>query len=265
MEERTCPHCGLTYSANEENKCPHCGAVVTAEPEATEPVAETPPATVPGEPLPAVTEVQPPVVAPAVPAIAPPAPPPMPTPTAALADGQIRCPHCGEALYAGEQVCWNCGKRVDDPVAASAEATTPAATAPPAVPATPAAAPLPPAMAPVTAAPQPPPQLGWDELPRAEDKPAPSAEAMRLSYWSLGLGLAALLTCGALSILGPIALWLGAKARREGGDTVATVGFVLGIIGTVVFVIVAIAVVLMIIGVMVGSSQSLAPPNWWFA
>jgi len=51
------------------------------------------------------------------------------------------------------------------------------------------------------------------------------------------------------------------KARREGGDTVATVGFVLGIIGTVVFVIVSIAVILMIIGAMVGSSQTLGPLN----
>ncbi len=250
MEERTCPHCGLTFPANDDGKCPHCGRDTTAVPEATEP--ETPSATVPGESLPAVTEMQPP----AVPTTAP--PPPMPMPTTELADGQIRCPHCGEALYAGEQVCWNCGKRVDEPVAG-----TESAAAPVDAPQAPAVGLVPPALEPVTAAPEPPPELGWDELPRAEDKPAPSAEAMRLSYWSLGLGLAALLTCGALSILAPIGLWLGVKARREGGDTVATVGFVLGILGTLVFMVVAVAVLVLIIGVMVAPSQALAPVSWW--
>ena len=235
MEERVCPHCGLTSAVNDEGKCPLCGGDVTAVPEEAALETEAPSATVPGEPLPAVTEMQPPAVPaappPAVPPVAPPAPPPMPTPTAELVDGQIRCPHCGEALYAGEQVCWSCGKRVDDPVAG-----TEAAAAPVDTPQAPPVGLAPPALEPVTAAPEPPPELGWDELPRAEDKPAPSAEAMRLSYWSLGLGLAALLTCGALSILAPI-----------------------------VFMVVVAVVVIMIIGMMVGSTQALAPLSVWFA
>ena len=250
MEERVCPHCGLTSAVNDEGKCPLCGGDRTAAPEAAKPETDAPPATVPGEPLPAVTEMQLPAVPPAA---APPAPPPMPTPTAELVDGQIRCPHCGEALYSGEQVCWNCGKRVDDPEAESAPAAAPVLPTEPALLVT----------EPVTAAPEPPPALGWDELPRAEDKPAPSAEAMRLSYWSLGLGLAALLTCGVLSILGPIGLWLGVKARREGGDTVATVGFVLGIIGTLVFVVVAVAVFIMIVGVVAQGSQVSGSLRMW--
>ena len=119
MEERICPHCGLTSTVNDEGKCPLCGGDATAVPEPTAPGTETTPAAVPGEPVPAVTEMKPPAVPPVVPPAVPPdpPPPPMPTPTAELADGQIRCPHCGEALYSGEQVCWSCGKRVVAPLA----------------------------------------------------------------------------------------------------------------------------------------------------
>ncbi len=65
MEERVCPHCGLTSTVNEDGKCPHCGLDMTAAPEATEPETEALQATVLGEPLPAVTEATPPAVPPA--------------------------------------------------------------------------------------------------------------------------------------------------------------------------------------------------------
>lgn len=62
----------------------------------------------------------------------------------------MRCPGCGEALYAGEERCWRCGYEL-----AAAPPPPPPATAPLAVPravALPTAAPAPPTAATVTPA-----------------------------------------------------------------------------------------------------------------
>lgn len=155
-----------------------------------------------------------------------------------VADGQRRCPHCGEALYADEQVCWSCGKRVDEVAEPPAEV---------------------PMTVPVTAEAQPPAEpvrLAWDELPPPQPPEPAEAEAMRAAWWSLGLGLAALLTCGGLSIVAPIALWLGLKATRGGAGPVGVVGLVMGVLGTLALFVILVAVVLMIIGMSVGGSQA---------
>ena len=155
-------------------------------------------------------------------------------------DGQFRCPHCGEALYRGEQVCWSCGKRVD---------VAPELAPSPDVPMT----------EPVTGGPEPavaPAALGWDDEPAPDEPPPARPEVMRMAYWSLGLGIASLLTCGGLSILAPISLWLGIKSSREGAGTVGTVGLIMGAIGTLVLLVILAAVVLMVIGISIGGMDA---------
>lgn len=215
MSDRICPSCRAPLSATAEGTCPHCGQPLGAESRATEA-----PAMAPGEPVPVRSEPAE-GQAPAPPP--PPVSPPPPTPGAVLSDGQYRCPHCGEALYHGERTCWNCGRRVDE--TAGAEEQWPMTV-------------------PVTAQPESPPQpavLAWEPTPPPESAHAPiEAGAMSAAWWSLGLGLAALLTCGGLSILAPIGLWLGIKATRGGAGPVGVVGLVMGAVGTfVLFVLLA--------------------------
>lgn len=62
-----------------------------------------------------------------------------PPPDGDLAQGQVRCPHCGEALYASEKQCWRCGHPL-----AEAAPPPPPVTVPPAAPDAPA---LPPSVA----------------------------------------------------------------------------------------------------------------------
>jgi len=281
MEERTCPSCGMRFTPDEKGKCPNCGRHVEPSPDAVSSPEERAPLLVAGEPAPPRAEMpEPPPAPPAPPPISatdesagpaaapeppvpeaggphagteqpgtpppePPAPPAPPMPGPPLADGQFRCPHCGEALYRGEQVCWSCGKRVD-------EAPEPA----PDVPVT----------EPVTGRPEPAPEpavLGWEELPRPKEPEPPSPEVMRMAYWSLGLGLASMLTCGALSIVTPIALWLGIKSTREGAGPVGVMGLVLGAMGTLALLVLLVVGALMLIGVAVGggagTTEVLAP------
>jgi uncharacterized Tic20 family protein len=63
------------------------------------------------------------------------------------------------------------------------------------------------------------------------------------------------LFCGVTILLSPIAIWMGAKVRREidaqpgtGGRGQATAGFVLGIVGMVLLVL-AIALVVLVVAV----------------
>ncbi len=277
MLHPVCPRCGLRHIPTEDGTCPLGGTASAPEPsapadpedqpteaeptpeaptpeapapEAPTPEAPTPPPSVlPEEPVPALTATPAPPAAP--PPVTPPASPPV------LADGQSRCPHCGEAVYAGEQVCWNCSKRVEDPIAA-APPLTGAVAPPPTGAGTAARPPLPappppplpvapttmvPPAGPVTAGPEPV-KLGWDDAPPADETPPPP-EALRLAYWSLGLGLAAILTCGILSIVGPIALWLGIRATREEAGPIGVAGLVLGALATLVFLVVGVAVIIM--------------------
>lgn len=90
-------------------------------------------------------------------------------------------------------------------------------------------------------------------IPNAPQSPAASARA----YASLVLGLLGLLVC---ILLAPLAWYLGAAELKDiragiapgGGDPVATIGMVLGIIGSVllgfvVLAVLAIAVVVLVV------------------
>ena len=145
-------------------------------------------------------------------------------------DGQRRCTDCGEALYGVEHVCWNCGRRID-------------LTAPEQLPDSSAPGLAPQAGAPALA-PPPPPAPGTPVPSSAEpaishpvqvpvERPV-EPEVSAAAWWSFGLGLAAIFTCGLLSILAPIAIWMGVSANRRGGGPVAVAGIVLGVLGTLV-------------------------------
>jgi len=213
MRYRFCPHCQMRYVSSIGGNCPHCGRALTesgpGEAEGTPP-DESEAAPEAQEQLPSATRVE------AEPARAPSeAVPPE------VGDGQFRCPHCGEALYRGEQVCWNCGRRVEPEEQVAQESPQPPATR----------------------------QVG-DRVWRAESPtdytPPLSQAAMHSAYWSLGLGLASVLTCGVLCFLGPVAVWLGIRAVREGAGPVAVVGLVLGAMGTLLLtVLLAIGIALL--------------------
>lgn len=213
MRYRFCPHCGMRYISTARGDCPHCGetlhtgpepqaAPTEAEPAAPEPPPQAAPQPEPLTPPRGVEPVEP--VAEALPREAAAEPSGSP-----LEGDQIRCPHCGEALYRGEQVCWNCGRRV-----VTGEAVAEG---------------MPASGAPLSAA-----DRGWREELPPDYQPPPPQEAMTTAYWALGLGLASVLTCGAFAFLGPVALWLGIRATREGAGPVAVAGLVLGALGTLV-------------------------------
>ncbi len=207
MRYRFCPHCGMRYVSIADGNCPHCGRPLGRGGE----TEDRPPQVEAAQPAPAPPTAQA--------SVSQPAPGPSPPP---LQDGQFRCPYCGEALYRGEQVCWNCGRRVES----EAKGQAPAAAIPPA----------------------PESQGGWRaEGAPAEYVPPPSGAAMSDAYWALGLGLASALTCGLGFILGPIALWLGIRALRRGAGGVAVAGIVFGAIGTFVGLVVWGALVLFVL------------------
>lgn len=156
------------------------------------------------------------------------------------ADGQLRCGHCGETAYKGEVVCWACGRRLDEsheetqvaepeegPVAepesgarvVQEEAEPPSAE-----------------RVPVTARPQ---------APAGEE---PSAEATAYAWWSFGLGLMSVLTCGFLGLLGVAAIWLGVMGARKDAGPMAVAGMVLGALGLVMLLALIVAAVLMLRG-----------------
>ena len=221
MRYRFCPHCGMRIAASADGNCPRCGRPLGSgqETESRPPEIEpTPPEPAPraaqaAEPSAAARSEEPPGVQTPVTEAA------RGAPQLPLQDGQFRCPHCGEALYRGEQVCWNCGRRVET----TEDVRTPAAPLPS----------------------QPASQRGWRaEVAPAEYVPRPSQAAMSDAYWALGLGLVSALTCGLGFILGPIALWLGIRGLRSGAGPVAVAGIVFGAIGTFVGLIVWGAVVI---------------------
>ncbi len=114
-----------------------------------------------------------------------------------------RCPACHEALYEAERVCWSCGRQVEPAV----ERSEPAA-------------------------PGGPPEPGG---PTTAAYAAAQAEApqdvMTTAWWSFGLGLLSVFTCGVLGVLGIVAIWLGVGANRRGGGSVAVAGIVFGAAG----------------------------------
>lgn len=201
MRYRFCPHCGMRCMSSADGNCPRCGRPLGSDRETEDRPPQVEPA--PPEPSAAGTPEEP---ARAQAPVTEPVPGPSQPP---LQDGQFRCPHCGEALYRGEQACWSCGRRVEteEEVPARAEVLPPA----------------------------PGSQRGWRaEGPPADYAPRPSQAAMNDAYWALGLGLVSPLTCGLGLIVGPIALWLGIRALRRGAGAVAVAGVVFGAIGTFV-------------------------------
>jgi hypothetical protein len=54
---------------------------------------------------------------------------------------------------------------------------------------------------------------------------------MSYAWWSFGLGLLSVFTCGVLGLLGIASLWLGISAARRDGGPVAIAGAVFGAIG----------------------------------
>lgn len=253
MSERTCPHCGKSIIAPDARWCAYCGRELVTEPSvpgtgAGEVGAPPPPATAaPETPQEAGGPVAPQPGAPTT------SPEPVPVRTPASAggvggppwpsDGLRRCTDCGEALYASEHVCWNCGRRLD---LSASEVPPPDVTAgvPPqtgaAAPASPAASPSGPAPAPAGAPPPQPVQVP------AEEPVDP--EISGTAWWAFGLGLASVFTCGLLSILGPVAIWLGVRANRRGGGALAVAGIVFGILGTLVLVVWLLGLALALMG-----------------
>jgi hypothetical protein len=255
MATSRCPHCGAEYDTNSiSTYCASClKPLAAAEQEATgaaelgvpggPPPIEMPQARAPVAPTFAAPAAPiGPVTAPAAPApspvlplpVAPPTAAPIPDAAAAVAPtpaSQRRpCVKCGEALYTTEVTCWRCG-------AAQSAAAQPSFVGVPGAAAIPGAAPgyVPPPGAPYGA-------------------PAPlyvaSDEAQNRGNISLVLGIVGLLTlfclCGIPGIIiGPIAIWLGASARREGATGTATGGLICGIIATILGLIGAAALAAM--------------------
>lgn len=65
----------------------------------------------------------------------------------------------------------------------------------------------------------------------------PDDDTRRLAHWSFGFGVAGLVC--ACPFVGPLALWLGIRARRAGAGGLALAGVTLGIIETGVAIAVA--------------------------
>lgn len=247
MSERICPHCGKAIIDREARWCAYCwrGLDLEAPPEAPaldQPApAEPPPAEPVTPPAEAVTPPPEPFALassdPTGPQPGSPTPAPGPTgrPASPIGgaigpswppDGQRRCTDCGEALYGVEHVCWSCGRRIDLSAPEPAADAVAAGVAPPA--GAPALPPPPPPAGPVVATDRPVARHPVQLPAQRPVEPGVSGAA----WWSFGLGLAAIFTCGLLSILGPVAIWLGVSANRRGGGPVAVAGIVLGIAGT---------------------------------
>jgi hypothetical protein len=160
-------------------------------------------------------------------------------------DGQLRCPDCGEAVYSGERVCWSCSRRLEVGEVQT-EAEEPEPGGPPE-----AAGPVPRQVPTATGGAggtAPTGQVsGYStaaEQPQQRTRPEPSDEAMSYAWWSFGLGLLSVFTCGVLGLLGIAALWLGVSAARRDAGPVAIAGAVFGAIGLLMFMgwVVALAV-----------------------
>ena len=193
-----CPYCGVRYTTSVQDVCPECGRALAGEPS---------PSTVRDE---AGTARAEPPLARAV-----------PQPRAQ--DGQFRCPHCGEALYVGEQVCWHCARRVREEGPAEGEVRerdgAPAAVG-----------------------------RGWPAPDTPADASSRACEAATINaYWSLGLGMASVLTFGLLLLPGIIAIWLGVRALRQGAGAAAVTGIVLAAVGTTMALIILGALALLVL------------------
>lgn len=163
-------------------------------------------------------------------------------------DGQARCPNCGEAVYAGERVCWSCSRRLDTAEPTAERQPQPAPGGGPPASGAPVSrrAPSEPAAAPRAdgPAPQRPPSAA--ETPQKGPAREPSSEAVSYAWWSFGLGLLSVFTCGVLGLLGIASLWLGISSARRDGGAVAIAGAVFGAIGLLMLLawIIALAIVM---------------------
>lgn len=162
---------------------------------------------------------------------------------AAPVDGQLRCPSCGESVYEADRVCWSCSRRLEPaaveepaepPPRTPEEGAEPASGAPAAVPA--------PARE-TQAAPRHAPSAATRQ--REEDGGEPSGDVMSYAWWSFGLGLLSVFTCGILGLLGIASLWLGISAARRNAGPVAIAGAVFGVIGILMLLAWVIALAIM--------------------
>ncbi len=262
MSDRFCSHCGARLDDEGARRCPLCGHEVQP------PADETPPReereSEAPEPPPAPEErpilTGPPPSEPAVP-VAPGASGPVTVGGACVPpDGQRRCPHCGEALYSGERVCWSCKRRVDLYEAAEEAETGPMTRPLPGAPGPPPAA-MPGQSPPDVEQVRAPARAGGVQAPAAPEAPP---EAMATAWWAFGLGLVSVFTCGLLGLLGPVAIWLGISANRRGAGPVAIAGIVFGVLGTLVILAVAILLLLaMMMTARMAPSHVLLPTLDW--
>ncbi len=166
-----------------------------------------------------------------------------------------RCPHCGRE-YVDDglmTICPGCQRELPPPEPPKRPETQPAGASAedqreqPSGPAAPPVSPGPPPPPPV-----PPPVLSTE----------PTPAALNLAYWALGLGIAGILCC---SPLGPVALWLGIKANKEGAGGTAVAGIVLGAVSTLwlvasfVFGIIYFAVFSSMMAAVIGSGGAGVP------
>ena len=206
MAKAQCPNCGAEYdTAGIATICSHCQEPL--------PLPQMPPAPAPGAPPPPPGGYVPPAPAPATPS------------------SQRRpCVKCGEPLYPTELTCWKCG-------AAQGQRPAPVGAAPTA-PAAPQPGPYgPPPPRPGPYAPPPPPAVAPPPSPYAGSayNAGPSPEAQQRGTTALIVGIISLFCCSL--VLGPIAIYLGVSARRDGAGGTATAGMVLGIVSLVLSVI----------------------------
>ncbi|HCA46485.1 MAG TPA: hypothetical protein DEP45_03710 [Armatimonadetes bacterium] len=261
MPKRICPNCGKTVP--DWNYCAECGTPLPQQVGAELSLSDLPPSMPPqdaassalpedrgaGEEAASFDEEPSPEAA-GEPGAASDAPP-----AAAVEwkprvphDGQLRCPNCQEAVYAGERVCWNCARRLET-TSAYAERPAPHVGAPESG-----------ALVSRTSAPQvaraPRPRESLAATPQQSLPHRTSDEAMAAAWWAFGLGLLSVFTCGVLGILGLPALWLGVSAARRNAGPVAVAGAVFGAIGLLILL----AWILMLALSLPGMSELLRPP-----
>jgi len=251
MPTARCPHCGATYDVDGLTTiCSACLKALPRKGEATlvEEGADVGPP--PVAPLTPAAPVPSPVMPPA-PAVAPSGSPATVTPAAL----RRPCLKCGEPLYTTEPTCWKCGTHQTGPAVIPPEAVpvpgVPDAPAPPAYP------------------PPPPPPLPYPHAGSTYPHGASPAAMNRanlsliLGIVGLALGIPSMFCCGALPslVLGPIAVWLGTSARRDGAEGNATAGIVCGVIATILGLVGAAVFIVMIAAGMFASGASGSSPT----
>jgi hypothetical protein len=68
---------------------------------------------------------------------------------------------------------------------------------------------------------------------------------MAYAWWSFGLGLLSVFSCGLLGLVGIASIWLGLIAHRRNAGPVAIAGVVAGVIGLLMLLAWAVAMVVM--------------------